>query len=293
MTGGSERSLALSIVIVAFNRRDALARTLREVLALPLVTRGNAEIIVVDNASADATAEMVARDFPSVRLVLMPTNTGIEAFNAGVRTALGALVLILDDDSWPGDGALEGAMDLLAREARVGGVAMIPVHPATKVPEWPFATAPARGWPFMGCGNLVRREAWEAAGGYDAAFFLYRNDCDLAMKLLASGWDVAFDPAWIVWHDSPAATRKSERWLELATRNWCWLCRRHGRGLPRAKALALGVARALVLAGVSPRRLWKVARGTWAGTARPVPPTPSAVRPDGSALARMLRIRGV
>src|SRR5690606_34605702 len=101
--------------------------------------------------------------------------------------------------------------------------------------ERPFArvlggcSAPRDDWPVMGCGNLVRRSAWQAVGGYEESFFLYRNDVDLALKLLAAGGKgggVWFDPTWVVWHDSPAAApnrRKSLRWFELATRNWIWL----------------------------------------------------------------------
>lgn len=289
----------LSIIIVAYNRAEALITTLRqvatldEVTALALPATAPVEIIVVDNASSDDTAARVRTEHPGVRLITMPGNTGVEAFNAGVRASTQPLVLILDDDARPDPAGLTAALDVLAREPHTGAVALLPVHPATRVPEWPFATSPARAWPFMGCGNLVRREAWDAAGGYDAAFFLYRNDCDLAMKLLAAGWDVAFDPTWIVWHDSPAAARKSERWLELATRNWCWLCRRHGRGLVPVRAIALGAARAAMLAGLSPWRVWKVIRGLAQGLTKPVPAAPDAVRPDGSHLRRMLQIRGV
>ena len=283
----------LSIIIVAFNRAEALLATLREVSALAPIAHSCGEIIVVDNASTDDTVARVRAGFPGVRLITMLTNTGVEAFNAGVRASNRELVLILDDDAHPDPAGLDAAIDLLAREPRMGAVALLPVHPATKMREWPFATTPARAWPFMGCGNLVRREAWDAAGGYDANFFLYRNDCDLSMKLLAAGWDVGFNPAWIVWHDSPAAARKSERWLELATRNWCWLCRRHGRGLAPVRAIALGAARAMMLAGPSPKRLCKVLRGLSRGLTTAVPAAPSAVRPDGSHLRRMLQIRGV
>src|SRR5205085_11625292 len=142
--------------------------------------------------------------------------------------------------------------------------------------EWPFAegVAPTDEWPVMGCGNLIRRTAWERAGGYCEAFFLYRNDADLAMTLLEAGWGVHFDASLVVVHDSPGATRKSERWFQLATRNWIWLCRRHGRGLSGIIAGVLGVARAHRLAGRSVRGQIAVVKGAALGLWKPAPAPP-------------------
>ena len=120
-----------------------------------------------------------------------------------------------------------------------------------------------------------------------------KSTVDAVVTAMHSRYGWTIDPTWIVWHDSPAAARKSERWLELATRNWCWLCRRHGRGLGPVRAIALGAARAAMLAGLSPWRVWKVIRGLAQGLTKPVPAAPDAVRPDGSHLRRMLQIRGV
>ncbi len=56
------------------------------------------EIIAVDNASTDGSAEMVRRDFPDVRLVALPANVGAAARNAGVAAAKGDVVVTLDND---------------------------------------------------------------------------------------------------------------------------------------------------------------------------------------------------
>jgi GT2 family glycosyltransferase len=279
----------LSILVVSFNRRERLRRTLRELASLELPEPH--EIIVADNASADGTAEMVRGEFPDVHLLSLTENLGVEAYNRAAAAAAGDLLLLLDDDAWPEPAGLRGAIGAMRREPLLGGIALLPVHPATKRPEWPFARAARHRFPFMGCGNLVRAEAFRRAGGYEPAYFLYRNDTDLALTLLGAGCDVRFDPSWVVWHDSPAAASKSDRWLELATRNWVWLCRRHGRGLAGLLAGVAGVARALGHAGVSPGRLAKVVRGAWAGIATPAPLLPAEVRVDGSALRELLRSR--
>lgn len=275
------------VIILTFNRRDALARTLRE-----LASQGLTDVTVVDNASTDGTCDMLTRDFPSARAIALPRNSGVTGYNIGVRECRADNVLILDDDSWPDAGVIEQACEFLSANTRTAAVALLPRHPKTFTDEWRFAPKVGRSfWPVMGCGNLVRRDAWLGVGGYEEEFFLYRNDTDLALKLLASGRDVYFNPKWVVWHDSPAATIKHERWLRYATRNWVWMCRRHGRGRWKLIAEAAGVAWAARLAGFDLDRLGEVARGAREGFHRYAPTMPATVTPDGSALRELVRIQ--
>jgi GT2 family glycosyltransferase len=141
----------------------------------------------------------------------------------------------------------------------------------------------------MGCGNLVRTSAWRQVGGYEGAFFLYRNDTDLALKLLAAGHDVYFDPTWIVWHDSPAAAHKSERWLYYATRNWGWLARRHGRGFTKYLGTLAGFAWASRQAGLSPKRQWRALNGALASLRCAPPKLPDVCKVSGKHFARLVR----
>ncbi len=279
----------LSAILLSFNRRDALRRTLVELARLEPIRGG--EVVVVDNASTDGSPAMVRTEFPWARVIALEENVGVEGFNVGAREATGDVLLILDDDAWPAPGALERALAILDGSARIAAVTLSPVHPATKRPEWPFLRAATDRWPAMGCGNVVRASAWREMGGYQREYFLYRNDTDLALTLLAAGHGVHADPGLVVWHDSPAATRKGERWLELATRNWCWMGRRHGRGATRIGGIAAGVAWACVQAGAHARRLACVARGAWSGLASRAPGLPEGVRPDGGAYRDLMRLR--
>src|SRR6185503_13614656 len=179
------------------------------------------------------------------------------------------------------------------RRPEIGAVAFHPRHPETNQSEWPFAARTPGGraddrWPVMGCGNLVRRELWNSLGGYEPGFFLYRNDADLALKVLSQPrvpaaparperrWGVYFEPAWTVWHQSPAARRKSNRWHRLATRNWIWMCRRHGRGLGLGGLSAglIGWAWAHRLAGFRPGAHAQTIRGAVEGWLRKPPALP-------------------
>ncbi|OAB63191.1 hypothetical protein AY599_01535 [Leptolyngbya valderiana BDU 20041] len=268
----------LSIVIVAYNRKDALLRTLARLSEAE--PAASAEVIVVDNASSDGTAEAIREQFPAVRCLEQSSNLGVEAFNRGVDAASGDLVLILDDDSWPDPTALALALELMAERRDVAGVALHPRHPDGGRSEWPFARRVLEAcdvWPLMGCGNLVRTKAWRRVGGYCEPYFLYRNDTDLALSLSTVG-KVWFDPSWVVWHDSPAATRKSVRWCRLATRNWLWMARRHSTH-PRRFWAWLGVLQAFRLAGARPAAQAAVLRGVAQGLLGRAPAT-SASAPD-------------
>lgn len=292
--GREEENGTLSIVVLSYNRRAALASTLRNLRGL--APAAGAELIVVDNASSDGSSELVLREFPGVQLIRLGQNIGVAGFNRGVAAARGELVLILDDDACPDAPSLSSAIDHLRMHRDCAAVALHPVHPRTAASEWPFARSinPGRtadAWPVMGAGNLVKREAWIEAGGYDERFFLYRNDTDLAMKLLALGHRVAFSPSWVVWHDSPAAARKSPRWCRLATRNWLWLTRRHARGATKLIGAVAGWAWAHRLAGFSLRRHANVLKGVWEGIAHRTPPLAPRVRPSGAAYASLLSLQ--
>lgn len=276
----------LSIVIVAYNRKAALLRTLEHLHATQ--TNASAEIIVVDNASSDGTSDATREQFPAVRLIELEDNTGVAAFNRGVEASTGQTVLILDDDSWPDPTALALALELLAERDDIAAVALHPRHPDGGRTEWPFARRVEQAcdaWPVMGCGNLVRKSAWQRVGGYCEGYFLYRNDTDLALSLGTVG-KVWFDPSWVVWHDSPAASRKSVRWCHLATRNWLWMAKRHSHHPSRFLAW-LGVAQAFRLAGLRPNACVAVLKGVRDGLFNAAPPTTASSPQGWKALMRL------
>ncbi len=275
--------MRIGIVILSYNRREALARTLAHVSTL-----GAARITVVDNASTDGTVEMVQRDFPTVETLPLPANIGVAAFNRGVAATPCDAVLILDDDAWPEAETFAAAVAAMEADATLGAVALLPTHPVTNEIEWPVPDRPRDDWPILGCGNLIRTEAWNATGGYEESFFLYRNDADLALKLLSAGWKVRCDPSLIVWHDSPAASRKSDRWLHLATRNWIWMTRRHAKGSDLPLGIAAGAAWAAKLAGADAGRLKRVGRGVLEGLGRAAPPLPPGVPRTGAGYRALL-----
>lgn len=309
----TSRSLSVEAIILTHNRAEALARTLEALTRDPVfmacnpgqTSQANAKrdrrprITVVDNASAPGTLDEIIARYPDVRVLRCAENLGVEAFNRGVSESTADVVVILDDDAIPAPGSLAIAIDRLSRDRSLGAVTLHPKHPSNSQSEWPFASSalPTDRWPVMGCANIVRPSAWNAVGGYEPAFFLYRNDADLALKLLGAGFGVHFDPALVVWHDSPTGpgAKKSLRWHELATRNWVWMARRHGRGLSGLAGGALGWAWAHRLSGLSIPAHWASLRGGLAGVHTPAPswplPTRASAARQGHAWRELLRLR--
>jgi N-acetylglucosaminyl-diphospho-decaprenol L-rhamnosyltransferase len=117
-------ALDLSVVIVNWNVRDLLRRCLvsvREQMRLP---RDRYEIIVVDNASADGSVEMLRSEFPDVTLIASATNLGFGAgCNLGYARASGARILLLNPDTEVVDHAIDGLMEVMRDHPRAAVVA--------------------------------------------------------------------------------------------------------------------------------------------------------------------------
>src|SRR4051812_38705393 len=98
-------NLLVSFVMSTHNRRKVLLNTLASLYFCGLQQEAF-EIIVVDNASTDGTAEAVAREFPLVRLLPQKKNCGSCAKNLALPNAHGRYVVFLDDDSYPRYGSI-------------------------------------------------------------------------------------------------------------------------------------------------------------------------------------------
>jgi GT2 family glycosyltransferase len=224
----------VSAVVLAYRRCDEVAHTLDRLAELPVD-----EVIVVDNASGDGTAELV-RSRAGVRLVEAGRNLGAAGRNLGAQAATGDLLVMLDDDSYPRPGAIEAALDLFARDPAVGlvGGAVHDVDPGGRIvfgdevgsfdwwlragrDERPPAGLPAFFFPEGAC--VVRREAYLDAGGCFEPYFVTLTELDLTIRLLARGWDVRYLPGAVFEHRKAQAGRTSGTGiLRLRVRNQLW-----------------------------------------------------------------------
>lgn len=226
----------LSIVLITWNRREAILRTLRRLTA----TGGEAPVIVVDNASSDGTADAITAHFPGVRVLRSAKNQGAAGYNDGVRAATTPYVAFCDDDTWWAPAALARGVALLDAHPRVAVLtARVLVGADRRDDPVNAAMAASPLPPIPGLGGLtsvagllagaclMRRDAFLAAGGYEPRFFLGSEERLLAIDLMAAGWYLAWSPELLV-HHYPSRPRDSRACRRLQLRNalWCaWLRR--------------------------------------------------------------------
>ncbi len=195
--------------------RDRRGRTL-ETLAILQENAADVphEVIVIDNASSDGTAEAVQRDFPQVRLVELSENLNSAARNLGISAAEAPLVCMLDDDSWPEKGTPEAALNVMANHPRLA-VAACYVHRHGQE----FHEMGGLPGVFIGCGAVLRKDAATAVGGYPTDYGYYVEEYDLCARLWQAGWQVRWVESLRVCHNPAAAGRDKNRILKMLAAN--------------------------------------------------------------------------
>lgn len=207
-----------SVILVNHNGRAEIVRCLQSLRWDDTA----AEIIVVDNASTDGSADLIAQAFPEVRLVRSPVNGGFGAGNnLGVRAASGEILLFLNPDTvvepnWatPLLAALEdptvglATAKILLRDSpeRVNACGN-EIHCSgltlcRGIGELSDAfTASAEVAAISGAAFAIRRDVYSALGGFDEDFFLYLEDTDLSLRARLAGFRCVCAPDSVVYHD--------------------------------------------------------------------------------------------
>jgi hypothetical protein len=223
--------------MVCYNRRDDVREGLSRLAAQ---SYKEIEVIAVDNASTDGTRDMIREKFPTVRVIEIPVNAGVAAYNAGFRAARGKYVLILDDDSFPAKDAVGRMVEKFEQDQLLGVVAFdvrdVSTIGATMEGDNggdmpPGINSDCAGcekstdyiMSFHGAGAGVRRNVIEQVGGYPEEFFLYFNETDMALRIWDAGYTIKSFPEVVAYHKSSRANRTSERAPFYYTRNLLWL----------------------------------------------------------------------
>jgi len=220
----------LSIVIPVHDRAELTRACLDTVLAgLP----PDCEVIVVDDASQDSTPELLNEYGDAIRSATREENGGFaEACNDGASIARGDLLLFLNNDTEPRPGWLEALRDYAAAlpEAAVFGAKLLypgevvqhagvvfgqdgyPHHLYAGFPaDHPAVCHPRRLQAVTAACMLVRREAFEGAGGFDPGFHNSLEDVDLCLRIGAAGGEVHYCPEAVLVHLESASRGRSDR----------------------------------------------------------------------------------
>jgi len=243
----------VSVIIPNWNGLALLRPCLR---SLEEQTYAHFEVIVVDNGSTDGSAEMVQKEFPWVRLLVMAENRGYAGgCNAGIRLAEGDLLVMLNNDTEVDPHWLEALVDALERHPEAGSAAsriMIYDRPGilhsagdlyrrNGLPDsrgvWqPYAPPYDREeYVFGGCGGAVayRREMLEEIGLFEERFFLYCEDVDLNWRAPLAGWKCIYVPRAVVRHHLSATGGGALASYYVARNTWWVLVRNYPTPLLR------------------------------------------------------------
>jgi len=232
-------SVDISVVIVAWNAKHYLELCLDSLVKTP--PRRSMEVLVIDNASADDTVEMVEQKFPWVKLIKSKENLGFaKGNNVVIRQCRGRYIALVNPDVIVFPGCLDALADFLDENPKVGNVGPRVFNPdmtqqstCRKFPtlwnnlcnathlegifkgrrffagEHMFYFAHDRMLPvdvIVGCFSMIRRETFDDVGLLDEGLFMYGDDVDWCRRAWNAGWQVVFYPGARAIHDRGKTT---------------------------------------------------------------------------------------
>lgn len=221
-----------------------------------------AEVLVLDNASADGSADAVRERYPHAKLIERERRTGkAENDSTLLKQAQGRYCLLLNEDSEIKSGAAAALIAALDEDQRAAAATPQlldseenPVPCAWRFPGVGTALAGAlflhrlftvqsTGWETrevewgQSSALLVRREAAQRVGYLDPAFFVYYDECDFAKRLADAGWHSLFVPGALAIHHDQLSTDLSTglpRIVEFHRNRDLYMRKHHGKGAARA-----------------------------------------------------------
>ena len=297
--------MKLSIVIPTFNAHEWIEQCL-DSIRLHGPGGGDYELIVIDDKSTDDTVAIVREKFSDVRLLLNEKNVGFgRTVNVGLRASSGQYILVLNNDTWMHEGALDAMVAYLDEHADAGivgpkvlsgdgslqqqcrrriptptsallyfsGVAsLFPKSP--KVAGYLMTTADENQTTEVdavsGACLMVRRAVMDGLHGFDEEYCLYGEDMDFCWRTKLAGWKVVYHPAATITHfGGQGGTGKKRLYATIEWHRAMWIFyRKH-----QAPRVAFP-ERALVYSGIALKGALAVAfnalrRSTTPGTAKP------------------------
>jgi len=220
----------LAVIVVSHEQERFLPRCLSTLLGH--VDGLSVDLVVVDNGSTGGTRDLVERDFPRARAIDSENRGFAHACNLAAATCDARWLLFLNPDTEFLEGSLARLLGGLGPEVGIAGVRQLDDDGELITTMRGFPTAlralgdslglervPRRpGWLgerdlrleryqrefegdwTIGSFLLVRRETFDALGGFDERFFLYSEEVDLCLRVRRAGWKVVHSPAVTILH---------------------------------------------------------------------------------------------
>jgi N-acetylglucosaminyl-diphospho-decaprenol L-rhamnosyltransferase len=236
----------LSVVIVNYRQWDKTEELVRHLQSSASVKNGTVEIVIVDNHSPTHPIIKRLRRQPNVSLRRWPSNRGFaRAVNEGCRLSQGDWFLLLNPDTTPSEGFLDGViamLDSLEPNAGIVGFHLRNSDGSRQLSAGPFPTLLSTiarlvlprskrkyhtlrsqercqvDW-VTGCCLLLGGDCLRDLGGLDEEFFLYYEDVDLCRRARERGWSVWYEPNLTLVHHHPLHQRSVPAVLRMVTRH--------------------------------------------------------------------------
>jgi N-acetylglucosaminyl-diphospho-decaprenol L-rhamnosyltransferase len=236
---GAEVRTGVSVVLVSFRTPTLLAACLEQLRDEACVR----EVVVVDNASGDGSAELVERTFPDVRLIRNSKNVGFaRAVNQALELCTGAYILLLNPDVVLEESALSQLAALLAGDSTIGAAGPAIRHITGRLrvlsggrqpTVWRMFTHAtllsrfSRRVPLLeglnllagihddrprdvewltGACVMIRHDALDSVGPLSEQWFMYAEDLELCLRLGRAGWRLVHLPSAHIVHHMAAST---------------------------------------------------------------------------------------
>ena len=290
-TGPRAGDYDADVVILALDRVE---ETEQAIASAPAQRGVRHHVIVVDQGSRPENLARLARAVADrdATLVTLGENVGVAAGrNRGAALGRGRIIVGLDNDAaFDTPDTLAAAVAALDRDAALGAIGFRILVDATGTDDllsWGYPKsllARAGGvfdtTTFVGAGHAIRRDAWEAVGGYDEALFFCWEELDLCLGLIARGWSVRYHGDIVVRHKVSPERRldwSGGRWFHFV-RNRLYLARKHGMPWPRLLARGLGYIVKGTRNGLAGDSLRAIAAAARMGAGLRAPPASVLVR---------------
>ncbi|MDR5781194.1 glycosyltransferase [Caballeronia sp. LZ065] len=226
---GQPAATRITVVVLTYNRVSQVLDTLAKLIALPDQPR----IVLVDNASADGTAERVSQRFPSVQVIKSRVNLGAAGRNLGVECVRTEYVAFCDDDTWWTAGSLVRAISILDAAPKVAVLTarvlvdqeqaydetcLLMKASALGVQDLPGPSLIG----YMAGASVFRTAVFRRVGGYEPRLFIGGEEELVALDVLTRGHAIVYAEDLVV-HHHPSTLRDSARRRCLLARNAAWV----------------------------------------------------------------------
>lgn len=232
--------IVVSVVVVNWNAKDLVLDCIESIRdTTPDI---ECEIIVVDNASDDGSADAVRERFPDVILIESAENLGFAAGNnLGLSRAQGDFVLLLNPDTVVGDGAIQKTVSFMREHPEAGAVGCRLLGSDGLVQESHWADFPSLRWllrcalylnkltvdrsdtrssprtvaHLLGAYIMTRRSIMEDLNGFDESYFLYMEETDLCYRIRSAGFSIYYLPDAAVVHHGQQSSNQVAEWANV------------------------------------------------------------------------------